>query len=143
MAVKPYNLKEITFVWGALVFRGNSDKDGLLEIEPGADDYELSMSADGVGSRAKTNDQSAGIKLKLAQTCDLNAQLSAIRLLGLKAPNGADIAPLTVRDRQGTTLCTAETAWIQRPPTVIFNKGIEGRQWQLQTDNMVLLVGGN
>jgi hypothetical protein len=141
--LKKWNLRNLSIQYGLLTFNGNFGASGALTWAPNEDDYKLLMSADGVGTRCQTNNMSGKFTLKLAQSNEDNALLSAQRLVDLLSSNGAGVAPFIVKDREGSTLITAESAWCMRCPDAEFQQEITERGWTIETDNAIVVIGGN
>lgn len=138
-----WNLRNLIITFGPNEYDGNYGASGALLFEPNADDFTLTMSADGIGTRNATNDQSGIFTLKLAQSNPKNALLSAQRLIDISSPNGAGVATFALRDMQGTTLIVCESAWIKRPASGDWQREIQERGWQIETDRAIVFHGGN
>ncbi len=54
----------------------------------------------------------------------------------------AGLVPVMVKDGNGRTLCAAESAWIVKMTPVEFAKEAGEREWVLETDNILIFVGG-
>ena len=138
--VKTYNNKQVAVSFGNVNLSGFGDGE-FLSVEMNGDQYELKMGVDGTGTRSKNNDFSAKIKITLAQSSESNAVMqgfwNADRL------SGGGIQPFFAKDNSGSSLYAAATAWIMKQPVAKFAKGVEMREWTLETDNLVPFEGGN
>lgn len=141
--MKKWNLRNLSITWGAILVNANFGASGALVYTPNEDDYKLVVSPDGVGSLCATNNTSGKFQVKLAQTSEINAQLSAARILGILSQNAASVAPFTVRDLEGTTLIACLNAWISRPPDGDWQQEITERVWAFESDDVKLFHGGN
>lgn len=142
--VKLYDAKQVTMVFMGILIDSGFDEDEFLSIEPNSEDYFLVMGADGSGTRCRSNNLSAQMKLKLMQTSAGNSFLSTLRVAGFLAKNGADVGPMLVRDRlSGVTLYTAQSCWIAKAPNSTFALKSTPREWILETDELIQFVGGS
>lgn len=143
MTLRVYDSDQVSIsIAGLPVESGYADGE-FLRIEQEADDFTDVVGTDGVVSRSKTFDRRATITILLMQTSDGNALLSGLSNLDREAPNGAGVGALLIRDRQGTSLYQADSAWIMKPPNVSFDREATSREWTLRCDNLRRLDGGN
>ena len=77
------------------------------------------------------------------QSSSVNDLLSAERELDRNTPGGTGGKALLVKDNSGTTLFSAETAWIQKPPTAELNREATTREWVFRTDVLIANHGSN
>lgn len=127
---------------GVPISSGLADGEFLTVIQT-ENDFEEVVGTDGETTRSKTNNHNADIKVRLMQTSDGNAALSAINNLDKSQPNGAGIGAMLIRDRQGTTLFTASKCWIKKPPEASFDRKAKEREWLLHCSDLTRLDGGN
>lgn len=142
-SLRKWNLRNLSIDFGLLTFNKNFGTSGALLWTPNEDDYKLTVSPDGVGTRNQTNNESGIFTLRLMGSNEDNALLSAQRQLDLLSSNGGGVAGFTAKDREGSTLITAETAWIKRAPDADFQQEITERVWLIETDRAIVLLGGN
>ena len=141
MGLTTYGPEEGALIFGAPI-TGYADGT-FISIEQNEDDFTLTVGADGDACRAKTNNKSARMTITLLQSSASNDALSVIRGLDITTPSGDGILPFIWKDLSGRTFCVAEKAWIVKPPTVVYSRGVEAREWVLETDAMLWNVGGN
>lgn len=116
----------------------------FINIEQNEDSFGLTVGAAGEAARNKVNNFSAMITITLLQTSATNDLLSALHNLDINSPSGSAIGPFLCRDNSGRLLVSAPTSWIQKPPPVTFARGIEVREWQLATNQIIWAnIGGN
>jgi len=135
-----YDPKLVTFTYAGLIISGYADGT-FIHLERNADMWALKMGADGIGTRAKSNDRSAKITLTLQQSSSVNDQLSALASADELTNSGA--APWLLRDASGRTLCSALTAWIVKYPGFDFAKEVTDRAWIFETNDAEVFIGGN
>jgi len=133
-----YDPKEVLITFGEILLEGYAD-DTFVRIDPNADNAQLFMGVDGQGTRGIINDKSATISFILAASSKSNPLLSA--LAKLDRATGAGVRPLLVKDKSGTSLFVAPTAWIQREPTREYGAMPGTREWTIVTDELLPLDG--
>jgi len=140
MSVKPYDPAEVTITFAGIIVEGYADGTFITAARNNPS-FSLKVGASGEGARAKSNDRSGTVTLTLLQSSASNDLLSA--QAALDEASGDGIGSLLIKDLSGTTLCSAETAWIQKPADVEYAKEISDRQWVLETDILNIFAGGN
>lgn len=103
--------------------------------------FTLTVGADGEATRAKSNDLSGRITVTLQQTSISNDILSALADADELSNQGS--FPIQVKDASGTTLASAETAWITKKPDSSFGKETENREWVIEAACLEYFIGGN
>jgi hypothetical protein len=143
MTTKVYDPTEISVVWGAIEVDSGLNNGVFVSIEWLSEMFKSVAGLDGEVTRVKTGDGRAKVMITLHQTSDGNARFSAVHALDILTPGGAGIAPMTIRDRQGTSLHFAENAWIVKPPKVEYSNEVTTREWEFECDFMSGIIGGN
>jgi hypothetical protein len=141
MPLRTFDPNQVSVIFGGII--GGYADGTFISIEQDEDDFGLVIGTDGEGCRSRSNNRSATITLTLGQWSASNQALSAIRNADILTPGGDGILPFVMKDNSGTTICSAEKAWIQKPPAVTYGREPESREWVLRTDNMIWNVGGN
>jgi hypothetical protein len=114
----------------------------FIEIEKNSDDFTLHMGTDGIGSRARSADESGKITINLQRTSLSNDVLSQLRLIDRLAPSGAPF-PVMIKDLSGTSTMATGFAWVRKQPKWEDGKEISPRQWVLECNEILVYVGGN
>lgn len=140
MALKNYDPKQITTIVGGKIISGFADGT-FVKAERNEQAFNLKVGVDGEGTRAKNNNRSGKFTITLMQSSSSNDVLSAFALADEFSGGGA--VPVLLRDALGTTLCTALTAWVQKIADPENAKEVSTRTWVLETDEMLMFVGGN
>lgn len=140
MTLKTYDARQVTIGLGAALISGFATGT-FVTVERNADTWTPYIGADGEQTRARSNDRSGKITIRLAQSSDSNALLASQAFAD--EFSGVGVTPVIVKDNSGTTICTSAKAYIQKPATVEFGKETSEREWVLQCDNLVMGVGGN
>jgi len=137
---KTYGAKKVQVIYGGIALTGFME-DSFVDVERNSDSFTLMVGADGEGARAANADKSGKIKLLFLQTSIANDILSA-NLITDELSN-TNSKSLMVKDGSGRTVINAPETWITKPPQVVFSKGIEGREWTLESDAVAMGVAGN
>lgn len=137
--MKNYDPKDILLVVAGTPVEGFADGTFVV-CARNNDSYTTSTGADGEPARAQSNDKSGTITITLMQTSATNDILSAA--VTLDELQGDGVFPVLVKDLNGTTLVTAETAYVQKPADVEFGRELAEREWVIATPELNILAGG-
>ena len=140
MSVKTYDPKNVSVIYGGKIITGFADGT-FITAERNEQAYTLKVGVDGEGARARNNNKSGKVSIVLMQTSSSNDDLSGFALAD--ELGNAGVAPLYIKDHNGTTLVTALSAWIQKMPNMEDGKEIQNRTWVIETDELNMFVGGN
>ena len=135
-----YDPKKVVVTFGGVPLTGFADGT-FISIEPVEEAFTRVSGADGLVSRARSNDDGYEVTLTLQQTSLSNAVLSGIHNQDKRTGDG--VKPLTVKDLRGEQLFFAEAAWIRQDPTVEYSKEIEEREWVFDTGRAEQFVAGS
>lgn len=99
------------------------------------------VGSDGQVTIVKSADDTGEITITLAQSSASNDILTAIA-------NQQEIGPIVsgpfmLKDLLGTTLISAQNAWIKKRPDVEFGKEVSTREWVLGCAKLIMNIGGN
>lgn len=75
--MKTYDFKQVACIVGTAIMSGFAEGDDVIAVEFLQEDWQLTMGADGEGTRAKTNNNAARVTIKLQATSDANDLLNA------------------------------------------------------------------
>jgi hypothetical protein len=139
MALYSFDPKELSVIVGPYIIRGFSDSQVTLARTNPA--WELVVGADGEATRVKSNDRSGTVTISLQQSSPSNDELTTLALADELSNTG--LFPLFVKDNLGTTLCSAETAYIEKFPDAAFAKTAQTREWVIRADDLHMFIGGN
>jgi len=128
--LKTYSPDQVKFIVGVHTVTGVADGT-FIAIEPMGDGVTSEAGAYGDVARAMSLDPRHQITLTLQQTSRSNDVLSAIHDADrLSGGNGA--VPVTLTDLRGSTLF-AGTAWVVKKATATFSKGLEAKEWSIES----------
>ena len=107
-----YESKAVSSIFAGLSFKdGRSDP--FFKITPNGPAYKIEgPGADGQTTRCGTNDNGYKIQLTFKGASAENAKMSALHIADRQATNGAGVAPLLIKDANGSTLIATDRAWI-------------------------------
>jgi len=140
MPVRTYDPKRCLVIVGGVPMAGFADGT-FVSVERTSDTFTKVSGADGIVSRAKTNDRSGSLALTLAQTSPSNDVLSGFARRDELLNNG--IVPVTVKDLSGRSTYVAAFGWVKKPPVGEFGKEIADREWTLDLADLEVFTGGN
>jgi hypothetical protein len=126
----------------ALVPMSGFAEDLMVTIEEDEDAFTIKKGVDGDISRSKNMGQTALVTIHLMSTSKSNAVLSALHDQDRKAAGGAGVAPILIRDRNGTSVFASDKAWIEKRPTVTRGKEADAREWKIRVINYEFFEGG-
>lgn len=142
---KIYDSKEVSIIFSALPISASGGyADGeFCKIERQTETFLTVEGTDGEVTRSKSNSKLIKVTISLMQSSSGNILLSAIHTLDESAGNGAGVAPILIRDAQGTSTYFAGKAWISKAPDVMFDKTATARVWELMAVEDARVDGGN
>lgn len=140
MSVKTFDPKQFSIIVGGKIISGFADGT-FIKITRHEQAFMLKVGVDGEGARAKSGNRSGTFEVSIMNSSASNDDLSAFALAD--EISGSGVVPVLVRDGSGRTVAEATTAWVQKFPDSEFGKEIGERTWILETDEIVLFIGGN
>jgi len=136
---KTFDPDLVSITVGGHIVSGISDSE-FVSAERNAEAFTRSGGADGEQTRFKSNDKSGLITITLMQSSVSNAIFQAFATADETANKGK--FPVLIKDGNGTEVCSAAQAWVQKVPAKGYSKENTDRQWVLETGNLVLVGGG-
>jgi len=141
MGVYTFDPKNIVLILGGVTINGWADGE-FLTLSRYTDSYNIVSGADGIVSRAKTNDRTGSISAKLAQTSPSNSYMSV--LANIDERTGAGVFPVICKDLKGASHYFSGTGWVKKPADVSYSKGeITDREWIIDLAVLEYYTGGN
>ena len=113
----------------------------FVEIAREEQSFTKVVGADGLVTRAKTNNYSGSLTITLKQSSPSNDVLSG--LITLDELTNAGIFTVLVKDLSGNSVYFSAQAWIRQWPTSTFAREVTDREWILDLANINLFVGSN
>lgn len=143
MPLKVYSASEVTFSFSGIPIDSGRGDDEFVAIAKAEDTFTYKAGVDGEGTRSESKNSYHTVTLTLMKTSKGNDVLSAIHNGDIAVAGGAGVAPILVRDRQGTQLFTSPEAWITKVPDVSYGKEAGTVQWVFGVHQPINFVGGN
>lgn len=140
MAFASYNPKDVVVTLGGNPISGYVDGT-FVEVEYDEDQWAKVSGADGLVSRAKSNNYSATVTISLQATSVGNDVLNSIWQEDRRNNNG--VVDLQVKDASGRTVWSGNKAWIRKMPNQAFSKSVEAREWVIDVAELRGAIGGN
>lgn len=134
-----YDPSQVLITLGGHLATGFAE-DRMVTIEKDENDYDDIVGVEGEVTRSKNNNEAAIVTLYLMQSSPSNEVLSGFRAAD-KASPGSGVFPFGVKDGNGTSLHTAESAWVQKGPTSEYGKKPGPREWKIRLAKLRESVG--
>ena len=140
MTVRTYDAKEVVLTLDGIPILGYADGT-FISLEREEETYTKVVGADGVVSRAKTNNRSGTLTLTLKQTSPSNEDLSDFLKQDELSNNG--VFSVLIKDSISGTRLFSSTGWVQGLPTIEYAKEISDREWAIDLANIEFDISGN
>lgn len=138
--VKTYDPKSIALTVNGIPISGFADGE-FISFEYDEDAFSKVTGADGISSRAKSNNNDGNLTITLQQTSPSNDVLTGIAVADKLSNTG--VVPVILKDILGTTTIFSANGWIRRIPQVNYSKEISNREWVLDLSSVEVFLGGN
>jgi hypothetical protein len=102
--------------------------------------FKKKVGSDGEVARARSNDRTAEVAVKLMATSSSNDILSALAATDENLGDGH--GPLLIKDNLGRTVIDSPDAWLQKPADVDFSDEVGEREWTFDAVDTSMNVGG-
>lgn len=135
-----YDPQLIVLTWGATLFTGYADGE-IITAEFSEDAFTEKVGTQGDTVHVRNANQNGTLVVRLQQSSPINDVLSAFAAAD-RLPGANVIAPIQMKDLNGTTIVAAVAARIRKVPTVNFSNDSENREWGFLCYRMRVLAGG-
>ena len=140
MGVSTYRPQDVAVIVGGHILSGFADG-SFVNVERNEDSFSLTVGSDGEGCRGANNNRSGKFTFTLGQWSKSNTFLTA--LITSDELSGDGIIPVLVKDNSGTSLHSAEEAWVVKPAAAGYDREPQNREWVVETHLMVTAPGSN
>lgn len=140
MAMKSFNPLQVSVIVGTKALTGWA-AGSFVTVSMDEDAFAKKVGTDGEVTRSKSNNNTGSITITLDQASASNAYLSGLALLD--RASGGGVIPVLIRDANGETLISAESAWVKKMPDVEYSNESLDREWVLDCGSLEYFVGGN
>jgi hypothetical protein len=134
-----YDPKAVVVTWNGITIQGYSDGTHI-ESDRTEDAFAMKAGNDGEVVRTMNNNRTGRVTVRLLQSSITNDLLSAAAQQD--EIFGDQVGPLQIEDLRGTTLETAQNAWLVRLPQSQWAKEAGEREWAFDCDFLDRFVGG-
>lgn len=124
-----YNPDQVVITCGGSLIQGYADGE-FITVENISPTFEDVAGTDGEVARSKSNDKRLKVVLKLLQTSQSNAVLSAFLAEDDADPAGVTFA-FSMEDALGGTVAQGPEAWIVMQPTTTMDRTAKSREWEI------------
>jgi hypothetical protein len=139
MAMKTFDPALLSVVVGAKSIEGFA-QDTMLTIEVDGVQYNTSIDIHGNVTRSKTSSLMAVVTITLTQSSSGNDVLSAFA--EADNLNNAGVFTLFISDKNGSSLFTAQKAYVEQIPSVEYGSEIKNREWVIRCSDISNFIGG-
>ena len=129
--------------FGEIMLDSGWGPDEWIKVEHQSPAWEDDVGVSGEVQRSKINDHRGTVTITLLQTSRKNDALSAHYNLDRATPGGIGAKPFLLMDLGGTTLISADQAWLQKAPDQTRARKAGTTEWQIRLAYMVEHHGGN
>lgn len=138
--VKTYEPKQVSLIVGGKIISGFSDGT-FISLMRDEQAFTKKIGVDGEGTRSKSNNKGGKFEIELMQSSASNDDLSGFAAADESANTGA--VPVRMVDNSGRTVASCLTGWVQKIPDSPFAKEVQVRKWVIDTDELLVFIGGN
>lgn len=138
--INTYDPGRITISFAGFTVTGYADGT-FVKVARATELYTKTVGAGGEVARTRTRDRSGRVTLTLLASSPANDLLTAQFQRDEK--DGSGVAPLMIKDLNGTSIHHAPNAWIAKLPDVEFGKDLPTREWEIDCDALDMTIGGN
>lgn len=114
----------------------------MLEFEEDGPRWIMVKGVDGVVTRSKVMCKVATLTIHLSNTSRSNDILSTLHLTDINIPGGAGVVAGMIRDKNGATLYTLPTIWVEGFPKDEMTDKATDRPWKITCVDYVPFLGG-
>ena len=140
MSSKTYSFKHTNVLFGGVKMGGFGEEGGVT-VARGEGKWVTTVGADGKVSRSYVASDAGTVEITLMQTSKSNEDMWQLHVADVATLKGQ--VPLHVHDTLGGSTYFAADAWIEGPPEVSLNKGVEEYTWTVQCENLSMYIAGN
>jgi len=136
---KTYSFKHTNVLVGTFKMGGFGEEGGVT-VTRSEGKWVMTPGADGRVSRSYVASDAGTVAITLMQTSESNAVLSQLLATDTKTLRAQTL--LAIKDTLGGSVYTSTDAWLQGPPEVSLNKGVEEYTWTFDCADLAMYVAG-
>ena len=135
-----YDPSQVSVTFNGANIHGFIDS-SFIKVERDEAAFMLQVGADGEWARARNKNRAGKVTVTLQQTSVSNDTFSAAAKLDELGSGG--YGALIIKDLNGTSLVTAQAAWVEKIAPLDIAKELGQREWVLRAGSLDIFVGGN
>jgi hypothetical protein len=140
MSVRTYDASEVVVSIGGVPMSGYTDGT-FVEVARNEPTWTMVVGADGLVTRAKTNNFSGTLTLTLKQSSPSNDVLSGF--LNVDELSNTGVVPILIKDLSGNSIFFSAQGWVSQFANATFAKEITDRTWTISLADVDMFVGSN
>lgn len=137
--LRTYDPRNVLASLGEVSLTGFADGTYIV-VERTSEAFTKIVGAGGDVVRTRNRDRSGTVTVTLLASAPENDLLAGIA--AEDELTGTGVRAMLVKELNGTTLASAQNAWIRKVPTVEYAKEHGTREWVIDVENLDLFVGG-
>lgn len=138
--LRHHNLAGHTLKVLGLTMQGFGETDAC-DVARNEDSFKGVPGCDATYTRYATGRFDGRATFYIMSSSPISAALAAVIVADEASANGVGVGPIFLRNRNGTLVIEAETAWIVRPPDVSIGAAPKVRNWVFETNNLRVFAG--
>ncbi len=116
----------------------------FVSVDRDDDAYETVAGSQGDVTRVHKLNRAGVATITLQQSSPSNEILRQVHVDDTaESTRGSGVGNLIIKDLNGTTLATADAAWIMKHATIEYSDGLEGREWKIACADLDIVGGGS
>lgn len=131
MTTKNYASNEVSLSLAGRDLNEGRASDEFATIAWNSELYTTKVGADGMVVRAKSNDFTAKVTLKMLRSSPVHRTLTALYLLSRDSTNGDDMGVFQARDRNDGLEYKSEKSWVSKHPDLSFGAEAGEVSWEI------------
>lgn len=139
MAFQTYDPQKVTVSVANITITGYATG-SFVKVSRDEDAFVKTVGADGLVARTRNANRAGSIEVTLLQSSPSNDALSALALLD--ETSGTGVGAAQVKDVSGTSIASAQNAWVKKLPDMERGKELGEVTWVIDCDLLNVTVGG-
>jgi hypothetical protein len=140
MAIRTYNAADVTISVDGQLITGVA-RDTFVKVEHDEVAFSKKVSADGITSRAKSNNYTGKITFTVNQTSDGNEILQVIHERDKTLTDG--VVEIKITDNSGNSNHVAAEGWSEKQPASEYGAEEKEREWVFDCGEINMMEAGN
>jgi hypothetical protein len=139
MTTRTYDAAKVNVSFSGIPLGGFAP-DTFLTVERNEDAFTLVVGASGEAARSQSRNRSGRVTLTVMATSQTNDVLSALH--NADELQGTGVGALFIKELNGTTLVSAESAWVVKMAPLERGAEVGTVEWVIECESLDTFVGG-